>query len=103
MPCYQLLTALRPVGKQQVEKLVKKASNSILKDGGVIKRIHKSDEIRFPFTFKGKGVGEHHTKGLWVTIDMVTSVQSVKEVESQLRISDDVLRFSTRKTSPTLV
>jgi ribosomal protein S6 len=103
MPCYQLLTALRPVGKQQVENIVKKASSSILKDGGVIKRIHRTDEIRFPFTFSGKQVGEKHTKGRWITIDMVTSVQNMKEVESQLKISDDVLRFSTRKTSPTLI
>jgi ribosomal protein S6 len=103
MPCYQVLTALRPATRGHLEKLVGDAVKTIVKDGGVVRRVHKTDEIRFPFTFKGKGVGEKYTRGNWVTIDMISSVDAMRLVESQLRVHDDVLRFTTRKTADTLI
>ena len=102
MPCYQILSAVRPVSRAHLDKICRNATKVLTKDGGVVRRIHKTEDVKFAFTYKGKGVGEKHDFGSWVTIDAVASINAMKTLTNQLRLSDDILRVTSRKISETV-
>ena len=102
MPCYQILSAVRPVSRAQLDKIARNATKLLVKDGGVVRRIHKNENVKFAFTYKGKGVAEKHDFGSWLSIDAVASVNAMKTLTSELQLSEDVLRVSSRKISETV-
>ena len=102
MPCYQILSAVRPVSRAQLDKIARNATKLLVKDGGVVRRINKNENVKFAFTYKGKGVAEKHDFGSWLTIDAVASVNAMKTLTSELQLSEDVLRVSSRKISETV-
>ena len=93
MPCYQILSAVRPVSRAHLDKICRNATKILTKDGGVVRRIHKTEDVKFAFTYKGKGVGEKHDFGSWVTIDAVASINAMKTLSNQCFEGSDYLEF----------
>ena len=73
-----ILSAVRPVSRAQLDKIARNATKLLVKDGGVVRRIHKNENVKFAFTYKGKGVAEKHDFGSWISIDAVASVNAMK-------------------------
>jgi small subunit ribosomal protein S6 len=92
MNAYEVVYIVRPdVATDQVEKLTKRFSESIQKQGGKIVRTEQWGLRTLAYRIN------KHRKGYYTMLAVEMPGSAVNEIERQLNLAEDIIRFLTIK------
>ena len=92
---YELGFILNPeVSEEQVRGILDRIEQIVANYDGQIVRVQQWGRRRLAYPI------EHHRDGFYVFIDMILTPETVSELERNLKVSEIVLRYMTRKRNP---
>mmetsp|Transcript_62490 Transcript_62490/g.146915 ORF Transcript_62490/g.146915 Transcript_62490/m.146915 type:complete len:131 (+) Transcript_62490:303-695(+) len=102
MPLYQITAITRAgVAQPHVHGLLTKLSSFVLDNGGVVAEVRNWGEQRLAYRMRAHQ--EYHTHGRVVQLRYVLSPTAVTELQRQMRLDPQILRFMAVKEKNTSV
>ena len=87
MPAYEMVYVLRPtIPDEDVEQAVARINGVITSRGGSIEHVDVWGRRRLAYPL------QDYREGIYVLTNFASPPQATKDIESQLRINDDVMR-----------
>ncbi|GIW08403.1 MAG: 30S ribosomal protein S6 [Dehalococcoidia bacterium] len=87
MPSYEMVYVLRPtIPDDEIDQAIERVNGVIVSRGGTIEKTDLWGRRRLAYPLKD------HREGIYVLTNFASPPQATKEIESQLRITDEVLR-----------
>jgi small subunit ribosomal protein S6 len=97
-PAYECMLILKPVlSKEDSDKMADRFADVIKTNGGEVQKIDRMGKRKIAFDMK------KNPEGYYFTINFTALGSSIAELERQLRITDDVLKFQTLRMDPVRV
>lgn len=95
---YETMVILKPsLAKEDTDRLIDKYGEVVKTQGGTVTKIDRLGKRKIAYDMKKQ------PEGFYCTLQFDAPSQVVAELERQLRISDDILKFMTLKQEPVSV
>ncbi len=95
LQAYETMVILSPgLTKEEADKLVDKYADVIKSQGGEVTKIDRMGKRKIAYEMKKQA------EGTYALIVFESNGAAVAEVERQMRLSDDVLKFQTLRQEP---
>ena len=92
---YETMVILKPsLTKEEADKLVDKYAEVVKTEGGEVGKIDRMGKRKIAYEMKKQA------EGTYALIEFRSPGPAVAELERQLRLSDDVLKFQTLRQEP---
>ena len=92
---YESMLILKPsLSKEDSDRLADKYAEVIKSNGGEVQKIDRLGKRKIAFDMK------KNPEGYYTTLNFTAPGNSIAELERQLRIADDVIRFQTLRMDP---
>lgn len=93
---YECMLILKPaMSKEDSDKLADRFAEVIKTNGGEVQKIDRMGKRKIAFDMK------KNPEGYYFTLNFTAPGSSIAELERQMRITDDVLKFQTLRMDPT--
>jgi small subunit ribosomal protein S6 len=92
---YETMVILKPsLTKEEADKLVDKYAEVVKTEGGEVGKIDRMGKRKIAYEMKKQ------QEGTYALIEFRSPGKAVAELERQMRLSDDVLKFQTLRIEP---
>jgi ribosomal protein S6 len=99
MPSYRLYLLIKPAPARSAAKRFKDFARAVTAGGGVTHRIQEKATLGLPYPMQAKDrTGIRSLNGTAYTMDYFSSKSCVTEIERNLRMDPDILRFQHSAT-----
>uniref|UniRef100_A0A6B2EGG9 Small ribosomal subunit protein bS6m n=1 Tax=Phlebotomus kandelakii TaxID=1109342 RepID=A0A6B2EGG9_9DIPT len=90
MPVYELFMILRQMSKPDVVSSVKRAAETILDRGGVIRAIHNMGTLDLPYKISSQGIVNR--VGTYFTVEFSVPPSQIEEIDEEYSREVDIIR-----------
>lgn len=92
MPLYELNLVLRPMPKQEIFTVLKKAASLVWNSNGVIRKIEYFGHKKLPYSIPVRGTeGERYFEGSHFVYSVSMNNQKMKEMRPEFRLDLDII------------
>jgi len=94
-PAYECMLILKPsLAKEESDKIIDRYADVVKSLQGDVQKVDRMGKRKIAFDMK------KNPEGYYATINFTAPGTAVAELERQLRISDDILKFQTLRNDP---
>jgi small subunit ribosomal protein S6 len=94
-PAYECMLILKPsLAKEESDKIIDRYAEVVKTLQGEIQKIDRMGKRKIAFDMK------KNPEGYYATINFTAPGTAIAELERQMRISDDILKFQTLRNDP---
>jgi small subunit ribosomal protein S6 len=92
---YECMLILKPsLAKEESDKIIDKYADLIKAQGGEVQKVDRLGKRKIAFDMK------KNPEGYYATINFTSLGTLISELERQLRISDEIVKFQTVRNDP---